>query len=76
MPVVETTGAGDVFVAGFLTGILNEKTPEECAVTGSACAASVIQSVGANAGMKTLAEIMDFIENNKRPEIRYVTGST
>lgn len=65
VPVVETTGAGDAFVAGFLTGLLKGKNHKDCVVTGTACSAAVIQSVGANAGMKTLPEIEDFIRENE-----------
>ena len=74
VPVVETTGAGDAFVSGFLTGLLQGKEPEDCAVMGTACSASVIGSVGANTGMRTLSEILDFIRENGAPEIRYVTN--
>ena len=45
--VVDTTGAGDLFAAGFLYGITNGLSPEESARLGSVCAAEVISHVGA-----------------------------
>jgi sugar/nucleoside kinase (ribokinase family) len=45
--VVDTTGAGDLFAAGFLYGITNGLTPESSARLGGLCAAEVISHVGA-----------------------------
>jgi sugar/nucleoside kinase (ribokinase family) len=45
--VVDTTGAGDLFAAGFLYGITHGFDPAECARLGGLCAAEVISHVGA-----------------------------
>ncbi len=45
--VVDTTGAGDLFAAGFLHGITNGLAPEASARLGGICAAEVISHVGA-----------------------------
>ena len=45
--VVDTTGAGDLFAAGFLYGITNGLLPEDAARLGGVCAAEVIAHVGA-----------------------------
>ena len=44
--VVDTTGAGDLYAAGFLYGHTNGMTPEQCARIGSIAAAEVIGHVG------------------------------
>lgn len=45
--VVDTTGAGDAYCAGFLYGWANAWSLEECARLGTHCATQVIQQVGA-----------------------------
>ncbi len=45
--VVDTTGAGDLFAAGFLTGLIKSKDLETCARLGALAAAEVIQHIGA-----------------------------
>ncbi len=45
--VVDTTGAGDAYCAGFLYGWANEWTLQDCAKLGTHCATRVIQQVGA-----------------------------
>ncbi len=45
--VVDTTGAGDLFAAGFLYGITHGLGPEHSGRLGALCAAEVISHVGA-----------------------------
>jgi sugar/nucleoside kinase (ribokinase family) len=45
--VADTTGAGDLFAAGFLYGLTHGKDPESCARLGGLCAAEVISHIGA-----------------------------
>jgi sugar/nucleoside kinase (ribokinase family) len=45
--VVDTTGAGDAWCAGFLYGWARRESLEECARLGTLCATEVIQRVGA-----------------------------
>ena len=45
--VVDTTGAGDAYCAGFLYGWANDWPLDECARLGTYCATRVIQQVGA-----------------------------
>ncbi len=45
--VVDTTGAGDAYCAGFLFGWARRESLEQCARLGTLCATEVIQRVGA-----------------------------
>jgi len=45
--VIDTTGAGDAYCAGFLYGWTNDRTLAECAEYGTYCATMVIQQLGA-----------------------------
>jgi len=44
--VVDTTGAGDLYAAGFLFGYTRGRSLAECGQLGSLAAAIVIQQVG------------------------------
>ena len=45
--VIDTTGAGDLYAAGFLVGFTHGKPLAECARMGGVAAAEVISHVGA-----------------------------
>lgn len=45
--VVDTTGAGDLFAAGFLSGQANGRSVEQSLKLGALCAAEIISHVGA-----------------------------
>jgi len=45
--VVDTTGAGDLYAAGFLYGLTHGKDPAQCARLVGLCAAEVISHIGA-----------------------------
>lgn len=55
--VVDTTGAGDAFVAGFLLGWLRGEPLERCARWGNWTASRVIQAPGANSNLPTVEEL-------------------
>lgn len=44
--LVDTTGAGDQFAAGFMFGLATGRTPVECGRMGSICASEVISHMG------------------------------
>jgi sugar/nucleoside kinase (ribokinase family) len=44
---VDTTGAGDLWQAGFLYGYVNGKSPDVCAKMGAVLGAEVVQVIGA-----------------------------
>jgi ribokinase len=55
--VVDTTGAGDAFAAGFLFGWLRGKPLDTCARWGNRAASQVIQAPGANSDLPTSEEL-------------------
>lgn len=55
--VVDTTGCGDAFTAGFLRGIASGRTPAEAAVLGCATAALVAQGLSTGHGDFDLAAV-------------------
>lgn len=48
---VDTTGAGDNFASGFITGLLEGKSLRECGEYGNVAASIAIQSIGATTGV-------------------------
>ena len=51
--VVDTTGAGDLFASGFLYGLINKLSIEECGNLGSKAAAEIITYYGARPKIST-----------------------
>ena len=47
LKIVDLTGAGDLFAAGFLHGIINNVTTQECLEKGTEMSSKIIQKVGA-----------------------------
>jgi sugar/nucleoside kinase (ribokinase family) len=47
--VVDTTGAGDLFAAGFLSGLAEGRPMAECLTIGAVCAREIIAQVGPRA---------------------------
>jgi sugar/nucleoside kinase (ribokinase family) len=61
-PVIDTTGAGDLWAAGFLYGLVNGYALEQCGELGSACGYEVCQVVGANipdAGWERIKKLLE-----------------
>jgi sugar/nucleoside kinase (ribokinase family) len=60
-PIIDTTGAGDLWAAGFLYGLVNGYTLEKCGELGSVCGYEVCRVVGANipdAGWERIRELI------------------
>ena len=60
--VVDTTGAGDAFAAGFLYGLIGGHDLETCGRLGNFVAARCIAQVGARAGLPAKEEVEEFLE--------------
>jgi ribokinase len=55
--VVDTTGAGDAFCAGFLYGLIKHKSLGECGRLGNFVASRCTTKMGARAGLPTLEDL-------------------
>ena len=55
--IVDSTGAGDAFCAGFLYGIINNKTLRECGVLGNFVASRTLTEMGARNGLPRKDEL-------------------
>jgi len=62
---VDTSGAGDAFDAGFLTGLLKKWPLDKAVELGSAVAALKIMSAGTREGLPRMEESLDFIRKRK-----------
>jgi sugar/nucleoside kinase (ribokinase family) len=56
--IEDTTGAGDLYAAGFLAGLAKERCPAACGRMGAICAAEVISHLGGRPG----AGLMGYLE--------------
>ena len=59
---VDTTGAGDAFVSGFITGILDNVPITECARRGCAAGSIAVQAVGATGGITSKEQILELVK--------------
>lgn len=64
---VDTTGAGDAFVSGFLAALDRGERIDNCVLYGTANAAFVVQKVGATTGIPSIDELTSFINSTERP---------
>ncbi|MBK7978721.1 MAG: carbohydrate kinase family protein [Ignavibacteriae bacterium] len=64
--VVDTTGAGDAFAAGFITGLLKGWDLRFCGQFANAVGAHCVMKVGATSGIKKMDEIINFINYHNK----------
>jgi sugar/nucleoside kinase (ribokinase family) len=68
--VVDTTGCGDAFSAGFLKGLSLGRTPVEAAALGCAAAALVAQGLGTDHGdVKAFQDLVALPANQGQPHV-------
>lgn len=72
---VDTTGAGDAFLAGFVSAWLKGYDIPSCAAVGSAQSYSVLDAVGANVSAGTWSDALEVLAQN-HIELQYRTGGT
>jgi sugar/nucleoside kinase (ribokinase family) len=60
VPVVDSTGCGDGYNAGFIKGLSLKWDLEQCARFGSACGGLVIQGLGSDAGIESFTQVLEF----------------
>lgn len=64
--VVDTTGCGDAFTAGFITGLLDGSRPQDAAELGLAAGSLVATGLGSQAGLTDRAGLEEFILHHPR----------
>jgi len=62
---VDTTGAGDAFVGGFLAGLLKGWGLERCAELANACGACAVSELGATTGIRDLEETLAWMDEHR-----------
>ena len=60
VPMVDATGAGDAFAAGFLAGVLRGFGLKRCALLGNACGALCVTQVGTVSAARSLQETLSY----------------
>lgn len=64
-PVVDTSGAGDSFCAGFIMGLSQGWEIEKCAKFANAVGSHCVMEMGTTTGIKSMNEILSFMEARK-----------
>jgi sugar/nucleoside kinase (ribokinase family) len=62
-PVVDSTGCGDAYCAGFSTGLLRGWDLTQCARFGTAAAGLVIRGLGSDAGIVDFDHTFEFMQS-------------
>jgi sugar/nucleoside kinase (ribokinase family) len=65
VPIVDSTGCGDAYCAGFIVGLSLGWDLEQAGRLGSAAGALVIQGLGSDAGIVDLEKTIEFMNTAK-----------
>lgn len=73
--VIDATGAGDCFNAGFMYGLLHGRSIEDCLLFGNICGARAVSMAGGFAGAPTEDELLtDWQTHRQRLEPASISG--
>ncbi len=72
--VVDTTGAGDSFNAGYIYKYLKGASVEDCLIFGSACGAIATTKIGGTTAFPTLGEVESFLKE-RALEVQEIVSS-
>jgi sulfofructose kinase len=75
VPVVDTTGAGDIFRAGFIYGLLQEWPLERQLDFSCGAAALNCMASGARGGIKTVAGVEELMAQYPRYDVKEPFGA-
>lgn len=65
VPFVDGSGSGDAFAAGFILGLLENRSPEEILTMASAVGASCVRALGTTQGIFSRPELDAFLQANR-----------
>ncbi len=65
----DATGAGDHFVAGFVSELLRGRTPEEALWFANVCGAICATEVGAETALKDREQVLQWMASRKEPSV-------
>ena len=74
VPIVDTTGCGDAYTAGFIVGTLNGWEMRVRGLLGSACASLVGQGLGSDAGIEDLDRALAFLAQHAPADAERLVG--
>jgi sugar/nucleoside kinase (ribokinase family) len=60
VPIMDSTGCGDAYNAGFIKGLSLGWDLERCAWLGCACGGLVVQGLGSDAGLESFESTVNF----------------
>jgi sugar/nucleoside kinase (ribokinase family) len=71
VPIVDSTGCGDAYNAGFIKGLSLGWDLEKCAWFGCACGGLVIQGLGSDAGLESFESTVNFAKKTPTRPIKH-----